>query len=63
MTDTLTVLLTVPELARHFDRSCSQVRYAIRILEVKPRTVIRPFRYNPAELVPALGNPPLRDAE
>lgn len=58
MNDILTVLLTVDELARHFGRSRRQVRYAIRMLDVQPRTIIRPLRYNPAELVPALGPPP-----
>lgn len=50
--------LTVFEIAQLYGRSPRQVRYAIRILDVEPATVIRPKRYDPAALVPALGPMP-----
>ena len=50
--------LTVFEIAQLYGRTLRQVRYAIRILNVEPATVIRPRRYDPAALVPALGPMP-----
>lgn len=52
--------LTVFEIAQLYGRSPRQVRYAIRILDVEPATVIRPKRYDPAALVPALGPMPAK---
>lgn len=50
--------MTVAQLARLFDRSPRQVRYAIRMVDAQPRSMIKPLRYLPADLVPALGPPP-----
>jgi hypothetical protein len=50
--------LTVAELARLFDRSPRQVRYAIKMLSVEPATIIEPKRYHPDDLVRGLGPVP-----
>ena len=50
--------LTVLELAHLYGRSVKQIRYALRYLGVEPRTLIRPKRYNPDDLIPAFGEPP-----
>ena len=50
--------LTVLELAHLYGRNVKQIRYALRYLGVEPRTLIRPRRYNPDDLIPAFGEPP-----
>jgi predicted transcriptional regulator len=49
--------MTIAQLAVLFGRSPRQIRYAIRSFEIQPKTLIQPKRYNPDDLIPALGQP------